>query len=84
LLTPKQKILIWLLLTKKAISKKYLLKIYKRHLIFKICLNCFGLLDALVMRCASLDTPIPFSIELENNFMPKGWLDEMVQKLLNY
>ncbi len=46
--------------------------------------NCFGLLDAPVMRCASLDTPIPFSIELENNFMAKCRLDEMVQKLLNY
>ncbi len=46
--------------------------------------NCFGLLDAPVMRCASLDTPIPFSIELEQNFMAKSRLDESVQKLLSY
>ena len=46
--------------------------------------NCFGLLDAPVMRCASLDTPIPFSIELENNFMAKSRLDEYVNKLLSY
>ena len=46
--------------------------------------NCFGLLDAPVMRCASLDTPIPFSIELENNFMAKARLNECVQKLINY
>jgi 2-oxoisovalerate dehydrogenase E1 component len=46
--------------------------------------NCFALLDAPVMRCASLDTPIPFNIELENNFMAKGRLDEMVQKLIQY
>jgi 2-oxoisovalerate dehydrogenase E1 component len=46
--------------------------------------NCFGLLDAPVMRCASLDTAIPFSIELEQNFMAKARLDETVQKLLNY
>jgi 2-oxoisovalerate dehydrogenase E1 component len=46
--------------------------------------NCFGLLDAPVMRCASLDTPIPFSIELENNFMAKARLDEMINKLINY
>jgi 2-oxoisovalerate dehydrogenase E1 component len=46
--------------------------------------NCFGLLDAPVMRCASLDTPIPFSIELENNFMAKARLDETIQKLINY
>ncbi len=46
--------------------------------------NCFGLLDAPILRCASLDTPIPFSIELENNFMAKARLDETVQKLINY
>jgi 2-oxoisovalerate dehydrogenase E1 component len=42
------------------------------------------MLDAPVMRCASLDTPIPFNIELEKNFMAKARLDEMLQKLLNY
>lgn len=46
--------------------------------------NCFTMLDAPVMRCASLDTPIPFSIELENNFMAKSRLGETVQKLLAY
>ena len=46
--------------------------------------HCFGLLDAPVMRCASLDTPIPFSIELENNFMANARLDETVTKLLSY
>jgi 2-oxoisovalerate dehydrogenase E1 component len=46
--------------------------------------NCFGLLDAPVMRCASLDTPVPFSIELENNFMAKNRLHEFVNKLLSY
>ena len=46
--------------------------------------NCFALLDAPVMRCASLDTPIPFSVELEQNFMAKGRLDETIQKLLKY
>ncbi|MBK5270054.1 MAG: dehydrogenase E1 component subunit alpha/beta [Bacteroidia bacterium] len=46
--------------------------------------NCFAILDAPVMRCASLDTPVPFSIELENNFLAKSRLDETVQKLINY
>jgi len=46
--------------------------------------NCFALLDAPIMRCASLDTPIPFSIELENNFLAKTRLHEFVQKLINY
>jgi 2-oxoisovalerate dehydrogenase E1 component len=46
--------------------------------------NCFAMLDAPVLRCASLDTPIPFNIELEKNFMAKARLDESVQKLINY
>ncbi len=46
--------------------------------------NCFSILDAPVMRCASLDTPIPFNIELENNFMAKCRLHESVSKLLSY
>ena len=46
--------------------------------------NCFSILDAPVMRCASLDTPIPFSIELENNFLAKSRLNEFVQKLIGY
>nr|WP_315818901.1 alpha-ketoacid dehydrogenase subunit beta [Paraflavitalea speifideiaquila] len=45
---------------------------------------CFDLLDAPVMRCASLDTPVPFNIELENNFLAKARLDEYIRKLINY
>ena len=46
--------------------------------------HCFHLLDAPVIRCASLDTPIPFNIELEKNFMAKGRLDECVERLRGY
>ncbi|MBC7890303.1 MAG: dehydrogenase E1 component subunit alpha/beta [Ferruginibacter sp.] len=46
--------------------------------------HCFALLDAPVMRCASLDTPIPFNIELEKNFMAYSRLEGMVNKLMNY
>ncbi len=46
--------------------------------------NCFSMLDAPVLRCASLDTPVPFSIELEKNFLAKARLDESVQRLLSY
>lgn len=46
--------------------------------------HCFTALDAPIVRCGSLDTPIPFAIELEQNFMAKARLDECVQKLLNY
>jgi 2-oxoisovalerate dehydrogenase E1 component len=46
--------------------------------------NCFALLDAPVMRCASLDTPVPFSIELEKNFLASSRLHETIQKLTGY
>ncbi|MBL0356655.1 MAG: dehydrogenase E1 component subunit alpha/beta [Chitinophagaceae bacterium] len=46
--------------------------------------HCFENLDAPVMRCASLDTPIPFNIELEKNFMAYSRLGECVEKLMGY
>lgn len=46
--------------------------------------HCFEMLDAPVLRCASLDTPIPFNIELEKNFLAKSRLHECVEKLLSY
>ena len=46
--------------------------------------NCFEHLDAPIVRCASLDTPVPFAIELEQNFMANSRLHECVQKLLSY
>ncbi len=46
--------------------------------------HCFELLDAPVMRCASLDTPVPFNMELEKNFLANSRLDNCVQKLLKY
>ncbi|MGI8950301.1 MAG: alpha-ketoacid dehydrogenase subunit alpha/beta [Chitinophagaceae bacterium] len=46
--------------------------------------HCFELLDAPIIRCASLDTPIPFNIELERNFMAKSKLDETVKELIAY
>lgn len=46
--------------------------------------HCFELLDAPIMRCASLDTPIPFNMDLEKNFMAKNRLEEFVQKLMKY
>ncbi len=46
--------------------------------------HCFHLLDAPVMRCASLDTPVPFAIELEKNFLAKARLHATVEKLCNW
>jgi 2-oxoisovalerate dehydrogenase E1 component len=46
--------------------------------------HCFDLLDAPIMRCASLDTPIPFNITLEKNFLAVDRLDACIQKLIDY
>lgn len=45
---------------------------------------CFELLDAPVLRCASLDTPIPFNTTLEQNFLAKARLKGMIEQLLKY
>jgi len=46
--------------------------------------NCFAILDAPVMRCASLDTPVPFNIGLEKNFMAESRIHDSVKKLIEY
>jgi 2-oxoisovalerate dehydrogenase E1 component len=46
--------------------------------------NWFEYLDAPIVRCGSLDTPIPFNVDLEKNFMAHSRLDDAVKKLLNY
>lgn len=46
--------------------------------------HCFQYLDAPVMRCASLDTPIPFSPELEQQYLAKARLAAMIKQLINY
>jgi 2-oxoisovalerate dehydrogenase E1 component len=46
--------------------------------------HCFELLDAPIMRCASLDTPIPFNTTLEKNFLAVERLDACIKKLADY
>jgi len=46
--------------------------------------HCFSDLDAPVMRCASLDTAIPMSKVLEEDFLAKARLAETIDKLLKY
>jgi 2-oxoisovalerate dehydrogenase E1 component len=46
--------------------------------------HCFQWLDAPVVRCASLDTPVPFNMELEQNFLAKSRMEQQIQQLLNY
>jgi 2-oxoisovalerate dehydrogenase E1 component len=50
----------------------------------RIMEHCFEQLDAPVMRSASLDTPVPFSEELEWNFLPKARFEEQLLKLVAY
>ncbi len=46
--------------------------------------HCFELLDAPVIRCASLDTPIPFNTLLEKNFLANKRLEDSMDKLIGY
>ena len=46
--------------------------------------HCFEYLDAPVMRCASLDTPIPFNTVLEKQYLANSRLQETMQRLLSY
>jgi 2-oxoisovalerate dehydrogenase E1 component len=49
-----------------------------------IAQHCFKFLDAPVVRVASLDTPVPFNTDLEQNFLPKERLKAAIDELLNY
>ena len=46
--------------------------------------NCFEYLDAPIMRLGSLDTAVPFAVELEDGFLAKRKLASVIQKLLRY
>ena len=46
--------------------------------------NVFEYLDAPVVRCASLDTPVPFAAKLEDEFLPKKRFAEAINGLLGY
>jgi 2-oxoisovalerate dehydrogenase E1 component len=46
--------------------------------------HCFEFLDAPVMREGSLDTPVPFSPNLEKNFLPEARFREKLMNLLAY
>ncbi len=46
--------------------------------------HCFKHLDAPVKRVASMETPIPFVNQLENQYLAKGKFEEALKELLNY
>jgi 2-oxoisovalerate dehydrogenase E1 component len=46
--------------------------------------NCFEYLDAPVKRVASLDSPIPFTKALEDQYLSKGRFEKDLFELLKY
>ncbi|MGV6845506.1 MAG: transketolase C-terminal domain-containing protein, partial [Lutibacter sp.] len=46
--------------------------------------NCFEFLDAPIIRVGSLDTPIPFAKNLEDQYLAKSRLHKSLQKLLKF
>ncbi len=46
--------------------------------------NCFEYLDAPVKRVASLETPVPFVPQLEEQYLGKGRLEKVIKELLVY
>ncbi|MEY4350095.1 MAG: hypothetical protein RL078_137 [Bacteroidota bacterium] len=46
--------------------------------------HCFEVLDAPVLRVGSLDTPIPFAADLEQQFLANSRLLDTIDQLLNY
>ncbi len=46
--------------------------------------HCFEFLDAPVMRCGSLDTPIPFALTLEENFFQKNAFEFKLRQLADF
>ena len=46
--------------------------------------NCFKSLDAPVKRVASIDTPVPFAVDLEKLFLPQERIIEAINALIAY
>jgi len=46
--------------------------------------HLFNNLDAPVKRCASLDTPIPFNLELEGNFLANKRFEKLMRELMEW
>jgi 2-oxoisovalerate dehydrogenase E1 component len=46
--------------------------------------NCFEFLDAPVGRIGSMDTPVPFAVDLEKQFLPQDRLLKAIESILSY
>jgi 2-oxoisovalerate dehydrogenase E1 component len=54
------------------------------ELVALITEHCFEQLDAPVLRVASLDTPVPFAVTLEKQFLASERLKEAIDRILKY
>jgi 2-oxoisovalerate dehydrogenase E1 component len=54
------------------------------ELVALITENCFEQLDAPVLRVASMDTPVPFAVTLEKQFLASERLKEAVDRIMKY
>nr|WP_246136843.1 dehydrogenase E1 component subunit alpha/beta [Gillisia hiemivivida] len=50
----------------------------------QIAEGCFEYLDAPIMRLGSMETPIPFTQNLENQYLPKNRINEKLKELIAY
>ena len=50
----------------------------------RVSKDAFEFLDAPIFRCTSLNTPVPFASELEQNFLPLKRLKSQIVELLEY
>jgi len=54
------------------------------ELVALITEHCFEQLDAPVLRVASMDTPVPFAVSLEKQFLASERLGEAIHRILTY
>lgn len=54
------------------------------ELVALITENCFNELDAPVKRVASIDTPVPFAVSLEAQFLPKNRFEEVLLEVVEF
>jgi 2-oxoisovalerate dehydrogenase E1 component len=54
------------------------------ELVALIAEHCFEFLDAPILRVASMDTPVPFAVNLEKQFLPQERLHEAIKKLTSF
>lgn len=54
------------------------------EIVARIQETCFEHLDAPVLRCASLDTPVPFAAALESDFLASSRLSSTIDQLLAF